>query len=178
MYTFVKKRRKKALTDYPMRVRLLKGNRNRLVIRRSNRGIIVQAVKYSPDGDIVINSARSIELKKVGWEPRRNTPTAYLTGMALAKKLRGNNDEYVLDIGVHTPSKASVLFAAALGAADNGIKLINNIDFDRDRLSGKHIGSYISKGAKGNQFSLYKKSGIDAAKIESMFENAKKKLSE
>ena len=152
MHTFIRKRRKEAVTDYARRVRLLKGGKNRLVIRRSNRGIVAQAVKYSVDGDMTISTARSEELRKLGWMPRRNTPTAYLTGMALAKKLKGKTEDYVLDIGVHNPSKASVLFAAALGAADNGLKLLNNIEFDRERLSGKHIADYLSKAKEGTQF--------------------------
>ena len=66
MYTFIRKRRKEAVTDYARRVRLLKGGKNRLVIRRSNRGIIAQAVKYSVDGDMTVSTARSEELSKLG----------------------------------------------------------------------------------------------------------------
>ncbi len=135
-------------------------------------------MKYSVDGDMTVSTARSEELSKLGWMPRRNTPTAYLTGMALAKKLKGKTEDYVLDIGVHNPAKASVLFAAALGAADNGLKLLNNIEFDRERLSGKHIADYLSKAKEGTQFSTYRKGGMDAAKIVKLFEETKKKLSE
>ena len=84
-------------------------------------------------------SATSKELKKMGWEPRCNIPTAYLTGLLLAKKWKG---EATLDIGLYKPVKGSVVFAAAKGAQDGGLKLGANIEIDAARLSGGHIENY------------------------------------
>ena len=63
----------------------------------------------------------------MGWEPRCNIPTAYLTGLLLAKKWKG---EATLDIGLYKPVKGSVVFAAAKGAQDGGLKLGANIEID------------------------------------------------
>ncbi len=58
----------------------------RVVVRKSNRGISMQVVEYDRSGDKIIASSNSKELKGMGWEPRCNIPTAYLTGMLLGKQ--------------------------------------------------------------------------------------------
>lgn len=171
----IKKRRAQNLTDYRKRVSLLKGEMPRLVVRKSNKQVQMQIVKYSIDGDIIVTSVTSNALRQMGWSPRSNTPTAYLTGMLLAKrasKIAG--EECVLDIGLYKPIASSILFAAAKGAIDAGLKLRNNIKFDEKRLKGAHIRDYYIKAA--DKFSGYKKEKFDAQNIEKIFEKVKEQI--
>lgn len=182
-YRSIKVRRRSALTNYKRRIALLKGGAARVVVRRSNRGVTMQLVGYKPDGDVVLASAKSVELKKFEWQPRANLPTAYLTGMLLAKKAQAaGTSESVLDIGLYKPVKSALVFAAAKGAADGGIKLLNGIEVDVGRVSGKHIAEYAKAlaqkdaGAYKRQFGAYAKAGLDPQKLPEMFEAAKKRI--
>ena len=172
----IRKRRRSAVTNYAKRISVLKGDTPRVVVRKSNRGILMQIVNYEPDGDKVVVSVSSNALKKMEWPARSNTPTAYLTGLLLgqaSKKL--NIGSAVLDIGLYKPGKASVLFAAAKGAVDGGLKIPNSIEFDEKRLSGQHIAEY-AKTAKPGQFSEYSKSKVDVQKLAELFSATKKKI--
>jgi large subunit ribosomal protein L18 len=168
MYRMVRRRRRTATTNYPKRIRELKGGMPRLVVRKSNRGVLLQVVNYEENGDKVVASATSKDLKKMGWEPRCNIPTAYLTGLLLAKKWKG---EATLDIGLYKPVKGSVVFAAAKGAQDGGLKLGANIEIDASRLSGGHIENYSK--AEPARFGAYSKAGFDPAKMKAKFEETK-----
>ena len=170
MYRMIRRRKRSAETDYKSRIALLKGGLPRIVVRRSNRSITMQVVEYTPDYDRIVAQAHSSELRKMGWEPRCNLPTAYLTGTLLAKRWNG---ESVLDIGLYKPVKGSVVFAAAKGAIDSGMKLKANIDLDAARAQGAHIESYAKAGAT---FKGYSKAGFDPSSMQAKFEAAKKKI--
>ncbi len=164
----IRRRRKEGRTDYAKRIALLKGRMPRVVVRRSNRSVTMQVVLYEQSGDKVVAMAHSSELMEFGWIPKRNTPTAYLTGALLARKvLKLNVGECTLDIGLRKPSKASILFAAAKGAVDNGLKIRNSIEFDERRIRGEHIKAYA--GANKDAFTLYKKGNVDVAKLDELF---------
>ncbi len=143
----IRRRRREGRTNYIKSAALLQGRLPRVVVRRSNRSITAQVIIYDRDGDKVVASAHSSELKEFNWPAKRNTPTAYLTGKLLARKAgKLNLGECVLDIGLRKPSKASILFAAAKGAADNGLKIKNNIEFDEKRIKGAHISVHSKHG--------------------------------
>ncbi len=181
-YRMIKKRRRQAVTDYKKRVALLLGGMPRVVIRKSNRNITMQIITFQPTGDRVVVGINSNELTKYDWAPRSNTPTAYLTGLALAQKAKKLNvGEAVVDTGIYKPGKASVIFAAAKGAADGGLKIRNNIQFDEKRLKGAHISDYAKLIKSDNQrynkqFSGYREVKFNVESIDSLFENAKKKI--
>lgn len=178
----VKKRRRDSLTDYSKRVALLMGNMPRIVVRKSNRSITTQIVTFEAKGDKVLTSVSSKELKKMSWEPRSNIPTAYLTGLLLAHKAKKLDlKEIVLDIGLYKPAKSSVIFAAAKGAADGGLKVLNTIEFDEKRLKGTHIAEYAKLIKSDNeiykkQFSGYTENKFDVEKLDEHFETTKKKI--
>jgi large subunit ribosomal protein L18 len=176
----VKRRRAKSLTNYRKRIALLKGRLPRVVIRRSNRSITAQIVDYKPNGDVVMASAVSSELKAMGWLPKANIPTAYLTGMLLAKKAKdkGIKGSMVLDIGLHKPIKGNVIFSAAKGCKDNGMELLSDIEADEDRISGKHIAEYAKMGSKKgtSEFSLYEKSKLNVKELDKLFDSVKSKI--
>ncbi len=175
-----RRRRAKSLTNYKKRIALLKSRLPRVVIRKSNRSITAQVVSYKPEGDKVEVSAASAELKAFGWVPKANMPTAYLTGMLLAKKAKekGIKGSAVLDIGLHKPIKGNVIFSAAKGCKDNGISLIANIEVDESRLSGKHIAEYAKMGSKkgSSQFADYEKAGVNVKELDKLFNDVKSKI--
>jgi large subunit ribosomal protein L18 len=171
MYRMVRRRRRTAETNYPKRIKELKGGIPRLVVRKSNRGIIAQIIVYEENGDKVSAYANSRELKEMGWEPRCNIPTAYLTGLLLAKKWKG---EASLDIGLTKPVKGSVVFAAAKGAQDGGVKIGTAIEVDPARLTGSHIESYSK--AQPARFSGYSKASFNPAAIKQKFEEVKGRI--
>jgi large subunit ribosomal protein L18 len=179
MYRMIRHRRRNSTTNYKKRIASLKGETDRLVVRKSNKAITMQIIRYDKDGDKIVASANSRELKEKGWEPRCNIPTAYLTGMLLAQKIKDKNAQFVLDIGLYRPVKGSVIFAAAKGFKDNGAKLNATIDFDEKRLSGSHIAGYANGIGENNyksRFSSYIKSGFDAKAIDKKFDSLKKEL--
>jgi large subunit ribosomal protein L18 len=179
MYRHIRHRRRTATTNYKKRIASLKGGMKRVVVRKSNKAITMQIVEYADKGDVVIASVNSRELKAVGWEPRCNIPTAYLTGMLLANKVKDKELDFILDIGLYRPVKGSVIFAAAKGFKDAGPNLHGNVEFDDTRLSGSHIATYATKiddQTYKSRFSSYVKSGFDVKAINKKFDSVKKEL--
>ncbi len=182
-YEVPMRRRRDSLTNYPKRLGLVKSNVPRMVVRKSAKHVLVQFIEYADGGDRTIVSAMSKELSKFGWPERCNTPTAYLTGMLAAKKAMGKGvKSSVLDIGLQTPSKGSVLFAAAQGAIGAGVSLaVGEGMSDAAREKGAHIESF-AKALKGKpeyekKFSAYIKAGVQPEQISGLFEKAKGSIS-
>lgn len=148
-YIVKTRRRRKGITDYKKRLRLLRSHKTRIVIRKSNKHIRVQFVEYDETGDKIICSAISKELEgKYNWKhSTSSTPAAYLTGLIAGKKASKEKiDEGVLDIGRQVPTKAGVLFAAVKGVVDAGVDVSydeNKIP-DEKRIKGEHIDEKIS----------------------------------
>lgn len=182
-YIVAFKRRRANLTNYRKRLALLKSRLPRLVVRKSNRNVIVQCIGFNPDHDEVIASANSKELSKYNWKPSANLPSSYLTAYLCAKKaIAAGVKSVVLDSGLHTPSKGSFLFAAAKGAIDAGLELpIGDVEMDEERISGKHISEYAKQIAGSEEyqkrFSQYIKSGIKPEDIHSQFVKIKEQIS-
>jgi len=172
----VKFRRRIGNTDYKKRLALLKGKKARLVVRKSNKIVIVQLVEYKKEGDKIISSANSKELSKFGWKLNtKNIPAAYLTAFLCAKKTEGKTKEAILDIGRNTPARGSIVFAALKGAIDAKL----NIPFEEkafpkpEKINGKELEKYLSSLEEEKykkQFAEYEKKGIDRSKISQYFE--------
>jgi len=152
------KRRRIGKTDYYARKRLITQAKNkynapkyRLVVRFTNRDIVMQIVTSEISGDKVFAAAYSHELKAYGIEHGlTNWAAAYCTGLLIArrvlKKLGMDEDfqgveeadgEYklteaseeserrpfkaFLDVGLHRTSTGARIFGAMKGASDGGI---------------------------------------------------------
>ena len=181
-YTVAYRRKREGKTDYKKRMKILLGNKPRLAIRKSLKNITLQIIEFQPKGDKVVTSASSKELSKHGWKASTsNLGAAYLTGLLLAKKAK--KTECVLDIGQYTSVKGSMLYAAALGAQDGGLKitLAKEILPPIQRIRGEHIAQY-AKQLKTNkekyerQFSKYIKAGLDPEKLPEHFDTVKKTI--
>lgn len=138
------RRRREGKTNYRYRLKLLKSGLPRAVVRCTNRNIIVQFVEYDPIGDKVIASCVSSILKKqFNWKySTANTPAAYLSGLLTGVKARDAGvKKAVLDIGLHTPTRSSRVFATLKGILDAGIEIPHGDEIfpSTERLMGKHI---------------------------------------
>lgn len=175
------RRRRECVTDYRKRLALLKSGQPRLIVRKSNRLVIVQLVKWE-DGDHTVASASSNELKKFGWPPRANLPTAYLTALLCGLRAKkAGVSAAVLDTGLARPTKGSFIFAALKGAIDAGLDVPHGEElFDEARISGAHIASFagsIDPERHKNQFSAYVAAGVKLEDIPKLFDDVKSKIS-
>ncbi|MBT3984762.1 50S ribosomal protein L18 [archaeon] len=146
---FVKYRRKReGKTNYSKRLRMLKGEKVRLVARKTLRYITAQLIKFDPNGDKVLVAANTQELKKYGWKGYgRNVPAGYLLGMLIAKKAKkAKVGEALFDIGLNNTT-STVLFAILKGAVDGGLNLPHSEELypKEDRVIGKHISEEMVK---------------------------------
>ena len=141
------KRRIRGKTDYKKRLKLLLSKKPRLVIRRSLNNIYIQITKYNPKGDKVIISSNSNELrKKYGFFTGGNIPASYLVGLIAGRKaLKKGIKDVVIDMGLHSSTKGSRVYAALKGIIDAGVNVphSNEIFPKQERIIGKHIKSKI-----------------------------------
>lgn len=154
-YTVQYRRKREGKTDYKQRLALIKSGQPRLVIRKSQKHILIQITEYSPTGDKVKLSTHTAELKKLGWKgATANTPAAYLCGRITAKKAKEKNiTKCITDLGRYTSVKGSILYAAIKGAQDYGLKLScpETVYPDQNRIKGDHITKWASTLKKQSQ---------------------------
>lgn len=137
-------RRIRGQTDYQLRLRLLKSRKTRAVFRRSNNNTVVQLVDYATEGDKIITSARSTDLKKFGYSLHTgNLVAAYLTGLLAGKRAKksGFDGECVVDLGLQRSLYGNRLYAAVKGLVDSGINVrVSDVVYpDESRLDGSHL---------------------------------------
>ncbi len=164
------RRKREGKTDYKKRLRLLSSGKARMVIRKSNKNILIQLIQLSVEGDKVMVSAHSNELRKFGWKgAKRNIPAAYLTGLLFGMKAKKSKiGEAILDTGMAVMIKGSLLYASLKGALDAGLQVPHSdgIFPSEDRICGKHIeANTVTKTTK-----------YDPKLVPQNFEEVKKKI--
>jgi large subunit ribosomal protein L18 len=184
-YTVAKRRKREGKTDYKRRLKLLLARKPRLVVRKSSKNITAQIVEYGENGDNVIASANSSDIKKLGWKYNtKNTPCAYLVGALIAKKAKDKGiNEAILDIGLQFSVTGSKIYAVLKGAVDNGLDVphSNEVLPKADRISGKHIQDYANSLKDKPQifnkkFSECVKNNADPTQITKAFNDMKNKI--
>ncbi len=136
------RRRREGKTNYKKRIALLKSRKIRMVVRKTNKYVIVQFIDFSEKGDKTITSTTSRELNKFGFPGKRNLPSAYLAGyLAGFKAIKKGVKEAILDTGLHPKTKGSILFAALKGALDAGVAVPHSEELfpSQDRINGEHL---------------------------------------
>jgi large subunit ribosomal protein L18 len=143
------KRRREGKTDYSKRLKLLKSDKPRMVVRKSLNYIRAQVVEFDMVGDKTIAAADSKELKKYGWcFAYDNLPAAYLTGMLIGKKAVSKGiKQAMLDSGLAKSTKGSKIYAVVKGAIDVGLVVPADEEMlpDENRIKGMHIAAYKRK---------------------------------
>ena len=179
MHVVHHKRRRSGRTDYRTRLKLLKSNKPRFVVRKSSNNITCQLIGYGNKGDKVIAFSDSRNLKELGWNGHcGNIPAAYLTGLICGKNaVNANVKEAVFDMGLFRSVKGSRLYAALNGAIDAGLQIPHSDEImpDKKTINGAH-----SKNAdvSAKEFTTAKEkilSAKDAPKKETPSENLPKK---
>jgi len=154
------RRRRECKTDYYARQRLITQDKNkyktpkyRLVVRFTNRDVIVQIFSSDLTHDVCLAAAYSHELLNFGLKSSNtNYATSYATGLLLARRVNkklglsyeGNlnvdGEDYnvegadgkknpfkaILDVGLKRTTTGSRLFGALKGACDGGIDVPHN----------------------------------------------------
>ena len=133
------RRRREGRTDYAKRLALVKSGKIRMVVRRSNRYVTVQFIKFEPAGDRTLVTVTGQKLAKAfNWPAKRNVWTAYLAGLHAGKEAaKAGVKDFVLDAGRYTASKGSVIFAALKGAVDSGL----GTNFNEEKVPVAKIGA-------------------------------------
>jgi len=147
-YSVKFRRRRIGKTNYKKRIALIKSGLPRLVVRITNKYVIMQVIKYSPKGDIILASANSKKLIKKKWKHGcKKLPAAYLTGMMLGERIKKKKikSKLILDSGIGRPN--SRIYSAMKGVIDMGINIPHNPKIlpSEERISGKHINETIIK---------------------------------
>jgi len=177
------RRRREALTDYRKRFALVKGGHDRVVIRKTNKRIIAEVVRYAEKGDLVLAYVDSGALSKYSWPSRSNRPTAYLTGLMLARiaasKVKDSNAPYILDIGLSSPVKNSIPFVFAKGCLDGGMRLQASLEI-KEAIYNYSDTEYAKKASESGgtvkQYGKFLKDGIKIEALAGLFEATKKKI--
>jgi large subunit ribosomal protein L18 len=137
------RRKREGKTNYKKRLEYLKSKELRLVVRKTNKHIILQIVGYQPDGDKVFLGVSSKALEKEGWKhSTSNIPACYLSGLILAQSAKKHTiKKAILDLGLQTPKKGSRLYAALKGAIDGGLSIpASDAVFPvEERITGQHL---------------------------------------
>ena len=180
------RRRREGKTNYYKRREMIKSNKPRLVVRKTNQRIISQIVIAKPLGDITLVYADSKELLGFGWKGSlKCTPAAYLTGLIIGyKALLKGIKEAIIDIGLHRPVKGAKVFATLIGAVHAGLKIPygEKVIPSEDRIKGIHIANYAKLLKSENpelykiRFSQYLSRNLDPEELPKHFEEIKSKI--
>lgn len=181
------RRRRKGLTDYRLREKLILSRKIRFIPRRSLKYVTIQLAEATPTGDRILAAASSRELvKKYGWPwSCKNTPAAYLTGLIAGDRaLKKGIKEAILDMGLCSSSKGAKIYATVKGAIDAGLKIPASREImpSDERLMGRHIVDYARILMKGSpesyerQFSGYLSKDLSPESIPEYFEKMKAKI--
>ncbi len=136
------RRKREGRTNYKKRLALLKSGRPRLVIRKSNRYVQLQLVRYHADGDRILVTVTSKALAKLGWTgSAKSIPAAYLTGILCAKEAKAHGvADAIVDLGFQKHRAGTRLCAAIKGAIDGGLAIPASEEIfpSGDRINGVH----------------------------------------
>jgi large subunit ribosomal protein L18 len=143
-YRVAFRRRREGRTDYRARLKLLKSDRPRAVVRLTHTRIRIALTAYDPRGDRVIAAASSEELGQIAFPVKSlaSTPAAYLTGYLAGLRAQGAGTKVaVLDAGLRHPTPGGRLLAALKGLLDAGVEVPHRDKGfpSADRLNGKHL---------------------------------------
>ena len=145
------RRRREGKTDFYQRQRLIVSGRNRMVIRKTNRHIIIQLVAAKMEGDYTLVHVNSKELENYGYKGYLgNTPAAYLAGMLFAVRAqKAGYTDAIADLGLQVASAGARVFAAIKGAVEAGLEIPVGEEIlpDDDRCNGTVIAEYDEKFA-------------------------------
>jgi large subunit ribosomal protein L18 len=185
-HAYVLRRRREGKTNYRRRKTLLFSRSVFFTPRISDKNICVQFSKATPKGDIVLASAYSQELYKLGWKGSgKSLPAAYLIGLAAGHKaLRAGINDAVLYVGLRRFAGGSRLSAILKGVIDSGVEVPADTEAlpTNERIRGAHIVKYAESLSEFNKeiykkrFSSLEKEGLKPEDYSKHFEQVREKV--
>ncbi len=186
-YKVPRRRRREGRTNYYKRYRMvISGQKIRAVVRKTNKYLIVQLIKFAPKGDETIITVHSKTLRKLGWlGDLKNTPAAYLTGLIAGLKAKNAGIHYAVpDIGLHPSVRGTKIYAAIRGLRDAGVEVPASEEIlpSEERVRGEHIAQYAERLMKENPelfsklFSNHLQRGLDPRNLPRHFDEVKRKI--
>ena len=148
------RRKRSGKTNYKKRIAYLTSGIPRLVIRKSLKNMSVQFISYEAQGDKILASASSKELKKYGWNGAgSNIPSSYLVGFLAGKKAHSAKVmKAIVDLGLYQPVKGSKIYAVVKGVVDAGVEVPHDATVlpAAERIQGKHIEAHRKSQTEKN----------------------------
>jgi large subunit ribosomal protein L18 len=146
-----KRRRKENKTDYLKRLKLLKGEKPRIVFRKTNRFIISEYVVSKEAQDKVIIGFDSRKLNEYGWPKNaqgslKSTTASYFTGYLTGKTIiKQKLENPILDSGMNRVLHKNKIYAFLKGLIDAGIEINCKKEFfpEESRIKGEHLKNKI-----------------------------------
>lgn len=155
MKILAKQRRLEGRTNYTKRKRLLEAKKPRIVIRKTNRYIIIQYAESKLAQDSIKSSLTSKELVEYGWPEAKSGSlkslgAAYLTGLAFGNKLKAaglDKKEAIPDTGLIRSTSGSRVYAALKGLIDAGVKIncSKEVFPDEKRIKSESLKEFFDK---------------------------------
>jgi large subunit ribosomal protein L18 len=148
-YVLPFRRKREGRTNYKKRLAMLKSGKPRLIIRRSNKHMLLQLAQYHPDGDKILVSVDSKVLAKHGWShSTKSVPASYFAGVLLAQAAKQHKiGEAIVDLGLQQHRAGTRACAAIKGAIDGGLAIPAGEEIfpSAERIAGKHISPDVEK---------------------------------
>jgi large subunit ribosomal protein L18 len=146
-----KRRRKENKTDYLKRLKLLKGEKPRIVFRKTNRFIISEYTVSKEAQDKVIVGMDSRKLNEYGWPKNaqgslKSITASYLTGYLTGKTIiKQKLETPILDTGMNRMIHKNKIYAFLKGIIDAGININceKKLFPDESRIKGQHLKNKI-----------------------------------
>ncbi len=146
-----KRRRLEAKTNYLKRRRLLEGRKPRVVIRKSNRYIVIQFIESKFAQDAVKLTVTSKDLLDYNWPKEKAGSLKSLAGAYLAGFLFGTQAKKlgnaILDTGLIRNTKGSRLYAALKGIVDAGFVIPHSASIfpEEKRIKSDNVKVFFDK---------------------------------
>lgn len=147
-YVPIPRRRRMGVTNYTARRKSIISPHVLLVINRSNKNVTAQFITPKVQGDLVLSSSHSRNLRSVGWKGSlKSTPACYLLGLYAGKRAqeKGVKEAYVYS-GVLPFVKGSRVAALVKGVVDSGVEVPISDDAlpSEERMKGASIAKYAA----------------------------------
>ena len=147
-----KRRRLEAKTDYLARLSLISSRKARMVIRKTNRYVVLQLVSSNNAQDTVLLTVSSKDLLEKGWPKDKqgslkSRPAAYLAGYMFGNLAKKQAKEAILDLGMQRNVKKSRIYASLKGAVDAGLVIPHSKDVlptDEELQSNPQTGKLVA----------------------------------
>jgi len=145
-YVPIYRRRRMGATDYRARKKMITSSVPLLAVRISSKNVTAQFIRPKTEGDEVVSSAHSRNLKKLGWKgSSKSIPACYLLGLLAGKRAKESGVEKAyLYNGLSLFVNGSRIAALVKGVKDAGVDVPMSDEAvpSEERITGKPTADY------------------------------------